>query len=318
MLGRPRVISGEVTPHLDREDVVVLLLWHLGDVLNSTALFPALAEKHNRKLAFATTKPCVPIVINNPCLDKIFVLDLAIPKQVSFADWMTLQNISQKYFPPNSTVYNLHIPIDLRRVECHILECWAKAAGINAPLSQLKPTYFAAQSQSDRLRSTPVFVVGNGGSNSRWSKYWPADRWKEFIGITKTRFPALHFIQLGTANDPLIDGVEDLRGKTTVDESYHLLKRSSGCLTNDSFLAHLAAVAECPVFVIFGPTSPTHFRPLGNGDIITLGGHRYCTPCSRNFCKLTFGLTSCFAFPSVNEVVARVEMCLGHDPRAPS
>ena len=318
MSGKPRLISGDIASHVDRGDIIVFLLWHLGDVLNSTALFSALAAKHNRNLAFATTEPCVPIVLNNPYLDKIFILDLKIPKQVSFAEWTSLQRLPEKYFPLHATVCNLHVPVNLRKVERHILEIWAKSIGIDVPLSQLKPMFVAGNIHSQRIGYDSVFVVGNGGSNSRWRKCWPADRWNEFIETTKTRFPALRFIQLGAASDPSIDGVEDLRGKTTVDESYHLLKRARGCLTTDSFLAHFAAVAECPVFVIFGPTSPVHVRPLGNGDIFTVGGHRYCMPCSRNFCRLTLGLTPCFAFPSVKEVVAEVEMCLARDRVAPA
>ena len=310
LLNKPNIIYEERKFVITETDVVVFLLWHLGDALNSTALLPELAARHNRKLVFATTEQCVPILENNPYLDTILVLDMEIPKHVSLGDWVKLQRLPQKYLPQNSTVYNLHIPINLRQTHLHIVECWAKTLGIEKPLSELKQTYFTRQSQSHKFRRGNVLILGNGGITSQWSKHWPMERWGTFIKKIKARFPELQLVQLGTENDPLLRGVEDLRGKTNIEESYHLLKLSKGCITNDSFLAHLAAASECPVFVIFGPTSPAHFRPLGNGNIFTLGGHRYYAPCSRNLCRLTLGLIPCLAFPSVKEVFAKVETIL--------
>jgi len=284
------------------------LLWHLGDVLNATALLPDLAARHHRPLSFATTRSCVPILENNPHLSDILMLDERVPEQVSLAEWARLQTLGDRYFPGHSMVYNLHMPIDLRRVKLHLVQCWARALGMDKPLSELRPSFLTGEIENQGHRS--VFVLGNGGTTSRWKKQWPIRRWSKLIPLLEARYPDVEFVQLGTDRDPLLTGVKDLRNQTTITESYNLLKYACGCLTNDSFLAHLAAVAGCPLFVIFGPTSPTHYRPLGDTEIRVLGGHRYSTPCSRNLCRLSFGLAPCFAFPTVRQVLDAVDEIL--------
>lgn len=305
---RPQIISLHKNELADKDDLIFVLLWHLGDVLNATALLPELAAKHQRKLTFVTTRLCVPILANNPYLNKIVVLDIEIPKILSRQDFFRPQALANELFSSNACLYVCHFPIVLQKTKRHLVEIWAQAFGIHRHFSQLKPTYFSTANDQFKDEDDSIFVLGTGGGkNLRWSKYWHPNRWHEFVERFKATFPNIHLMQLGTYEDPLLAGVTDLRGKTTVDESYHILKRAKGCLTHDSFLAHLSAAAECSTFVIFGPTSPTHFRPLGHRDIFPLGGHRYDTRCARSLCVLTLGLAPCFAFPSVEEVCECVQ-----------
>jgi ADP-heptose:LPS heptosyltransferase len=155
------------------------------------------------------------------------------------------------------------------------------------------------------------FVLGNGGSAP--AKRWPAERWRGAIGALRERHPALRFVQLGVASDPLLDGVEDLRG-TSIDESHRVLRGARGCLTNDSFLAHLSAAADCATIVLFGPTCPIQFRPLGGSHVIPLGGHGFRTPCTRNLCRLT-PRSPCRAFPGTKRVIDAIEQTLARAPR---
>lgn len=303
----PKLISSHERGSVDKDDVIFVLLWHLGDVLNATALFPELAAKHQRKLTFVTTRPCVPILANNPYLNKIVVLNVEIPKVLSRQDFLRSQAFANELFVSNACRYVCHFPIVLQKTERHLVEIWAQAFGIHKHFSQLKPTYFSSPNDQFNDRYDSIFVLGaGGGKNLRWSKYWHPNRWHEYVERFTATFPNIQLVQLGTYEDPLLTGVTDLRGKTSVDESYRILKHAKGCLTHDSFLAHLAAAAECPTFVIFGPTSPTHFRPLGR-DIFPLGGHRYYTRCARNLCVLTLGLAPCLTFPSVEEVFQCVQ-----------
>lgn len=307
MFDKPRVMRFDGESHFSENDVIVFLLWHLGDVLNSTALFPELVAKHNRKLLFATTKQCIPILENNPYLEEIIIIDVEIPSRLSSKLWRKLQRLPQVYFPQGVTVYNLHVPVNLDHARFHILECWAKTVGITKSLSELTPEYFSTPNQHYKSKYGNAFVFGNGGSRE---KRWPIKKWNEVVTIIKAIDTKVPLIQLGHESDTLIEGVEDLRGRTTIDVSYHILKHCKGCLTNDSFLAHLSAVSGCPTFVMFGPTSPTHFRPLGHGEVFTLGAYRVL-PRPLSLSKLILWLAPGSAFPSVRAVFASVKKVLG-------
>lgn len=303
---RPEIVDSHDVP-AGADEIMLLLFWHLGDVLNSTALLPALRERHGRRLTFVTAPPCVPILRNHPDLERIRVIDFRPPSRVSPDLWQRLSTIHEEFFPGHATVYNLHLrPPDLKRMSWHIIEHWAQLLDLGRRRKPWRPQFrpegsFAHESSVDYL------ALCNGGADP--VKHWPEARWQRLLVALRERHPTLAYVQDGAPSDTGIDGVQDRRG-TTIDESYWLLRRARACITNDSFLAHLAAVTGCPTVTIFGPTSPRHFRPLAPETVTTVGGHAYRTPCSRNLCRFVRGHLPCLAFPSVSQVLAATERAL--------
>ena len=302
-LSKP-MISNFESASVAEGDIVVVMFWHLGDILNATSLLPGLAVKHGRKLTFVTTRTAVPLLENNPHLDKILVFPLDIPDHVTVEHFLTVKNLVDTSFPRGVQVYNLPLPIDLRLEGDHIVQLWARAVGIDSRLENLRPFYAPTKSGTDRFTGQRYLVLGSGGSIS--IKHWPMSRWEELVGVLSRKFPDVLRVQLGGKSDQPIPGTEDLRGQTSIAESFHLLKRSLGCITNDSFLGHLAGAAECPAYVIFGSTAPRHFQPLGD-RVQSFGSDLFCKPCLRNWCMLSMGLTTCWAFPSVRVLAEAVE-----------
>ena len=296
----------------DENDVIVFLLWHLGDALNATSLLPDLVARHGRKLTFVTTAACVPVLAHHPALARIRVVDRSFPERMTIPLWRELQRSHESLFPHAAKVYNLHIPVVLHRMPHHIIECWGEAIGIPKPWTERKAVYYPDPTARYESRPTEFLVLGNGGSVSH--KHWPEQRWQEVVDALRRSHPGLERIQLGTAGDPLIEGTLDLRG-TSIDESHHLLRNARGCLTNDSFLAHLAAASRCPTLVLFGPTCPAQFRPLASDTAVPLGGHGYRTPCTRNLCRFRPGRAPCLAFPSTRTVIAALERVLTETPK---
>lgn len=109
---------------------------------------------------------------------------------------------------------------------------------------------------------------GSGGA----AKRWPAERFAALVD----RLAADGYLPL------LIEGPQDAeviaatahaigaaetrtlvaRG-FSVEEMAALLARCSGFVGNDSGVAHLAALTGCPTVVIFGPTDPRLWLPIG-------------------------------------------------------
>jgi ADP-heptose:LPS heptosyltransferase len=286
-------------------DVVVLLLWHLGDVLNSTALLPALAERHNREITFVTTKPCAPILENNPFVGRVVVANVDQPSRLTMGMWQALQEFPRKHLARAGTVYNLHLPVNLDQSPRHIVGCWARSLGLDIADEDLRPQFYPTQRGNDRDRE-PLVVVGAGGYSTE--KRWPGQRWQSLMTFLRRDHPGVRIVQLGTRNDPLLEGAEDSRG-TTIEESYHVLSRAAVCITHDSFLAHLAPVAHCRTVVIYGPTSPRHFRPLSPGPVFIAGGYRF-PPKPKSLSHLSTWLLPKLSFPSVQMVRQYVEQCL--------
>lgn len=285
------------------DEVMLILLWHLGDVLNSTALLPALRERHGRRLTFVTARPCVPLLRNHPDLARIRVVDVPVPQRMTHDLWRWLGGVHEELFPGHGAVYNLHQEApDPKRMRGHIIEHWARLVGVDRPSRVWRPYFQPADSLAERATSDYI-VLGNGGNDP--AKRWPAARWQRLMSALRKRHPSLAYVQLGTHNDPVIEGVQDRRG-ATFDEGYRWISGARACVTNDSFIAHLAAATECPTVAIFGPTSPRQFRPLGQ-QVTALGGHYYRTPCSRNLCRFVRGHLPCLAFPPVSGVLAATE-----------
>lgn len=83
------------------------------------------------------------------------------------------------------------------------------------------------------------------------------------------------------------DSVQNFSGKLNIEQNFHVLKQCSLAVSNDSGLAHLAAAADIPVNIIFGPTTPSMgFVPPGK--VATFEKRElYCRPCTsvgRNKC----------------------------------
>lgn len=308
---KPLLIAADGGLRLRDDDVVMVLLGRLGDVLNATALFSHLVAKHRRRLVFVTTKACAPIVMNNPYLEKVVVVPQDMPEDLATAaDWQRLREVGREYAAPGTTIYNLHIPTDYRKVGVNIVQYWARTVGVDPTVAGLRPAYFPSAATGGGVKWRNYLILGNGGTAHRPSKRWPIRRWDRLVRGLRSGFPGMTVLQLGGVEDPLVADAEDLRGRTSIDDTYQLLRSARGGITNNSFLAHFAAAAGCPVFVVFGPTSPTHFYPLGRGEVVAIGGHRYWTLCSRSLCRFTFGLVPCLAFPSTRRVMRIVDRSL--------
>lgn len=76
------------------------------------------------------------------------------------------------------------------------------------------------------------------------------------------------------------DGVVDLTGKTTLEETAAVMKRCNVIITHDSGPMHLASTVGVPVISIFGPTNPREKYPLSAGSyFFWKGGNVPCAPC---------------------------------------
>ncbi|MBC8495885.1 radical SAM protein [archaeon] len=117
---------------------------------------------------------------------------------------------------------------------------------------------------------SPIIVHAN--SKCSKNQIWFEDRWNKLVAM----MPEHTFIQLGLEDEPLIEGVVDLRGKTSVREAIAILKYSKCFVGVISFLAHATNAVNTKGVVLFGPSTPVVWGYKNN---INLYKHFKCAPC---------------------------------------
>ena len=100
-------------------------------------------------------------------------------------------------------------------------------------------------------RDSPYWIVNAGIKNDFTAKAWPIEHYQDVVNQTRGR---IQWVQIGEAghNHPKLDGVMDLRGKTTCRELIRLVYHSRGGLGPVTFLQHLCAAFEKPYLCVLG------------------------------------------------------------------
>lgn len=120
------------------------------------------------------------------------------------------------------------------------------------------------------------FITVQTGS-AQGAKCW--DYWQEAVAMLKPILDAnrIAILHLGAKEDPALNGVHDLRGKTTYLQSHYLVKRTLCHMGNDSWLAHAAGWNHRPLVALYGSTDPGPHGPYwcDVANTILLVSHRH-------------------------------------------
>ncbi|UCV13410.1 glycosyltransferase family 9 protein [Quatrionicoccus australiensis] len=140
---------------------------------------------------------------------------------------------------------------------------------------------FSMTQENYSALSDKCYVTVHHGSDKNMSNFGglqtknlPISTWADIVSILKDS--GIYTVQLGDANEELIDGVDlDLRGATSFDETACLMKFASVHLDTEGGLVHVARAMNTLAVVMFGPT-PLKF--FGYSQNINLGS-KSCENC---------------------------------------
>jgi hypothetical protein len=137
----------------------------------------------------------------------------------------------------------------------HVPPAWASDAADAA---------LAAANLAGRL-----FLVVHPGSGSA-AKNWPPERFAAVVPAVEARLGLPSVMLAGPADDAVIQRLRHaapvlppILADLPLPVVAALLLRARGYLGNDSGVAHLAGQLGLPTLVLFGPTDPALWRPLG-------------------------------------------------------
>ena len=136
----------------------------------------------------------------------------------------------------------------------------------------------------------PYFVVAPG-SNAE-SRKWNVQKFSSFIKTMTEKYLLKGVIVGGGAEAAIAarflrEGlpVLDYTGKGSVASHWKLFRGASFTLSNDSGLAHVAALCGSRVQIIWGAGDPRRTRPIGPGAVQVRSNPVECWPCERNVCS---------------------------------
>ena len=165
----------------------------------------------------------------------------------------------------------------------HILIKMCRLAGIGGPV-ELRPYLFFNQEEyaAGKIAENQVVIQTSGlsAAHPMRNKEWYPQRFQEVCSELRKD---VQVIQLGSADDPKLEGAIDKRGKTTARESAAILANSLVYIGLVGFLMHLARAVDCRSVIIYGGRE----KPAQTGYVANknLYSQVRCAPCwLRNPC----------------------------------
>lgn len=181
-----------------------------------------------------------------------------------------------------------HLSTNYRRLG----EALLRRMGLASTRCAEMPTPFVAGADRIRLRQCGVpddgYCVVVPGATYGETKAWPRESYRALVVEVSRRLPV--FVAGGERERVLchyitenVEGAISLAGRTTMGELFALVAGARVVVANDSGVPHVAAALKRPTVVIFGSTSPTWTRPLGD-TVQVVREAVACSPCFLKKC----------------------------------
>lgn len=188
----------------------------------------------------------------------------------------------------------------------HFAAMMCRKAGVTGPIS-IRPYLFLRQSErgEGRIAEKQIAIqcTTRAAATPLQNKEWLPERFQSVVNALSTNF---NFVQLGASDDPKLDNVVDLRGKTTLRQAAAVLSRSRLFVGLAGGLMHLARAVDCPAVIVYGGRE----RPGTSGYICNtnIATTPPCSPCwQRNRCDYH---RVCMTEIGANQVITAVNAAL--------
>lgn len=219
----------------------------LGDVLLSTPVIQALAEKYSTRIDVVLRKEAQPLLFNNPY-------------------------VRHSYETANGLNHDLHLVLGMKvedyrnpRNRQPRVDSMAELFGITC-INKLPQLYYPKQ---EKIPNT----IGVSIESTSPTRAWLYGRLKELFGLIDAEWHVYGIIDVG-----LPDRIHNHLGRLSIKEIIFQVAKMERFLTVDSFFSHLTAALNIPTLVLY-TNVPAKWRcryyPLTTGIQSPIG----CAPC---------------------------------------
>ena len=163
----------------------------------------------------------------------------------------------------------------------HIIAELCRKANIQGEI-KIRPYLFLTneEKKTGRLAENQIAIqcIGDDSYTTVMrNKLWDYGRFQSVVNTISDSNIGIKIIQLGTSGDRLLDGVTDLRGKTSLRQSAAILNQCNFFIGTVGFLMHLARAVECRSVIIYGGRE--HSSQTGYICNENLNSYPDCSPC---------------------------------------
>lgn len=214
----------------------------LGDNLLLTVLAKELYEKGHKNIWIKCDRQA--LFEHNP------YVKLVMPYQTLLSGTI-LNAFKVQTAYPRYTVYHQETDSD-EMPDKHIMLKMADAVNLKGAIAN-KPVI--KLNEHEKLKgklAKDQIVISTSSTGAQFpmtNKEWDIEKYQQ---IVNTFSNAYTFIQLGSAADAPLEGVMDMRGKTSLRESAAILSNSALMISHVGFLMHLARAVDCRSVIIYG------------------------------------------------------------------
>jgi hypothetical protein len=269
----------------------------IGDDLLCTAVFRELRRRGRDRFWVTTRYPQlyegnadIPVVV--PAIARYDLL---------------LQQLGVQVVYPWYTSYHPAFDRDDPMPQQHLISIMCQKAGITGDVT-LRPylTLTPDEARRGRLvrRQVAIQSAGLDALHAMRNKNWVPERYQQVVSALRDRYD---FVQVGSSNDPPLEGALDLRGRTTIRETAAILGASQLFVGQVGFLMHLARAVDCRSVIVYGGRETP--AQSGYPCNVNLYSPVACSPCWRlNTCPFE---RICLQMIEVDDVVQSIEAQAG-------
>lgn len=292
----------------------------LGDVVLTTPLLTALAERHG-PVDVVTTPAAAPLLETHPAVRRVFPYD----KRKTDRGWRGLRALAgrlaaERYgnaYLPHRSLRTAALAL-LARIPSRIgfrggwsfLYTEAREKPVSGPecdrllalVGEAPGAYAPALRPSTEDEAAAAALLRDGGIAAGFvalapGSIWGSKRWPHYGELARQLAQRTAVLVVGGPDDAGLGeeirraaaGGEGRRrivnacGKLTLRQSAALIGHADVLVTNDSAPLHMATAMGTPIVAVFGPTVPEFgFGPIRPGDVALGMDGLPCRPCSRH------------------------------------
>ena len=134
----------------------------------------------------------------------------------------------------------------------HILTMMCELAGVVGPIARKPHLTLTDEERAAGAPAAGRVLIQSGGLAARFpmrTKQWGAERFQAVVDALKHEY---EFVQVGSPDDPPLDGAFDLRGRTPLRTAAALMTHALAYVGQVGMLMHLARAVDCRAVIVYG------------------------------------------------------------------